>query len=182
MPGVCNCGSSSLLFLFGLFFFLSFDMYAQDLFLILALFTLLLISLHWISFYFSSPLRYPLHLFCSPSLWVWVCVCVGLTIFSRKARAHFGQNQLTQKSLYNPCSYEPCKYKLKNDVCGAALLLGFPKYSGQIVFTRHYERHYPSFWMSSVIGIIGAKVQKFTLRVIALQVGLSEEIRGFTVV
>lgn len=101
-------------------------------------------------------------------------MCV-LTIFS----AHFGQNQLTQKSLYNLCSYKPCKCKLKNDVCGAALLLGFPKYSSQIVFTRHYVKHYPSFWMSSVIGIIGAKVQKLTLRVTALQVGLSGGIRGW---
>lgn len=66
-----------------------------------------------------------------------MCVCVDHS-------AHFGQNQLTEKSLYNPCSYEPCKCKLKNDVCGVTRLLGFPKYSGQIVFARHYEKHYPS--------------------------------------
>lgn len=54
-----------------------------------------------------------------------------------------------------------------------------PKYSGQIVFAGQYKEHYPSFWMSSVIGIIGAKVQKMILRVIALQVGLSNQIRGW---
>lgn len=133
--------------------------------------TLVVSPLHILSFYFPPPLL--------PSLNLSSSVRVRLTIISRKARAHFGQNQLTQKSLYNPRSYEPCKCRLKNDVCGAALLLGFPKYSGQIVFARHCERHYPSFWMSSVIGIIGAKVQKLTLRVIALQVGLSDEIRGW---
>lgn len=142
-PGVCNCGSASFTFsrwFVGLFYFLPF------------VFFLLLIpasssrcpeslssSLHFISYHFISPP--PL----LPSLNLSSSVRVRLTIISRKARAHFGQNQLTQKSLYNPRSYEPCKCRLKNDVCGAALLLGFPKYSGQIVFARHCERHYPSF-------------------------------------
>lgn len=177
-PGVCNCGSASLLSLTGLFSFLFLRSlrkvysWSQPYFLNILTFSCSLFTSYLIIL-FPFPAA-----FSTPSFF-WVCVCVHLTIFSKKMRAHFGQNQLTQKSLYNPCSYEPCKCKLKNDVCGVALLLGFPEYSGQIVFARHYERHYPSFWMSSVIGIIGAKVQKLTLRVIALQVGLSDEIRGW---
>lgn len=62
-------------------------------------------------------------------------------------------------------------------MCAARLLLGFHKYSGQIVFASHRERCYPSFWMSSVIGIIGTKVQNLTLRVGALHAGRSDEIR-----
>lgn len=80
----------------------------------------------------------------------------------------------THQSFYS--SYVLCKCKLKNKVCAAAFLLGYPKYTGQLVFARGYERYYPSFWMSSVIGITGTKVQKLTLRVRALQVGLSDEV------
>lgn len=163
-PGVCNCGSASLLSLIGLlvcfpsFFFFLLKVCSQFLphslnILTCSLFTSYLIILFLISIALSTPSFMSLSPPCE-------CEYVCLTVFSGKMRAHFGQNQLTQESLYGPYLYEHCKCKLKNNVCGAALLLGFPKYSGQIVFARHYERHYPSFWMSSVIGIRGTKVQK----------------------
>lgn len=136
-----------------------------------------LFSLHFVSYHFISPppLFSSLHLsFLFPRS------AVQFDRILEENESPFWPKSTQPRSHFTtPCSYEPCKCELKNDVCGAPLLLGFPKYSGQIVFARHYERHYPSFWMSSVIGIIGAKVQKLTLRVIALQVGLSDEIRGW---
>lgn len=136
MPGACNCGTSTFTFSHWSVVWFSFLIVCilTQRFMILPLFftpkcsECLVFSLHILFISLLSPL-----FFFSLS----ACVCVDHS-------AHFGQNQLTEKSLYNPCSYEPCKCKLKNDVCGVTRLLGFPKYSGQIVFARHYEKHYPS--------------------------------------
>lgn len=139
MPGACNCGTSTFTFSHWSVVWFSFLIVCilTQRFMILPFFFSplnVLSVLYSLFIFYLFP--FSLHFFLF-TLCLCMCVCVDHS-------AHFGQNQLTEKSLYNPCSYEPCKCKLKNDVCGVTRLLGFPKYSGQIVFARHYEKHYPS--------------------------------------
>lgn len=77
------------------------------------------------------------------------------------------------RSHFTAAALISCKRELKYNVCSAALLLGFHEYGGQIVFVRYY----PSFRMSSVIGIIGTRAQKLTLRAGALHVGRPDDRR-----
>lgn len=127
-------------------------------------------SVHFISYHFICS-----HHSVFGSVAASVITCIGP--YSRGTRGPILAKINSPRSHFTAGALISCKRKLKNNVCSAALLLGFHKYGGQIVFVRHRERYYPSSRMSSVIGIIAAKLQKWTLRVRALQVGRSDDIR-----
>lgn len=127
-------------------------------------------SVHFISYHFIRS-----HHSVFRSVTARASTCIGP--YSRGTRGPILAKINSPRSHFTAGALISCKRKLKNNVCSAALLLGFHKYGGQIVFVRHHERYYPSFRMSSVIGIIAAKLQKWTLRVGTLQVGRSDDIR-----
>lgn len=127
-------------------------------------------SVHFISYHFICS-----HHSVFGSVAASASACIGP--YSRGTRGPILAKINSARSHFTAGALRSCKRRLKNNVSSAALLLGFHKYGGQIVFVRHRERYYPSFRMSSVIGIIAAKLQKWTLRARALQAGRSDDIR-----